>query len=79
MCVARNRTDELFGRVLPFAVVRGGAIDPLLQNIGRLEHHDSTRGNRQLGSLRIAPAAPAFFEIFLQGSVSLPSRIPILP
>jgi hypothetical protein len=63
MCVARNRTDELFGRVLPFAVVRGGAIDPLLQNVRRLEHHDSTRGNRQLGGLWIAPAAPAFFEI----------------
>src|SRR5438874_4242199 len=76
MCVARNRADELFVRVLPFAVVRGAAVDPLLQNSGRLEHHDLTRGNRQLGSLRIAADAPAFLGILLQGSVSLPSRIP---
>jgi len=62
---------------LPFAVVRSVAVDPLLQNSGRLEHHHySTRGHRQLGGLWIAADAPAFFEMFLQGSVSLPSRIP---
>src|SRR5258707_3632651 len=76
MCVARNRTDELFSRVLPFAVVRSVAVDPLLQNDGRLEHHYSTRGHRHLGDLRIAADAPAFFEILFRGSVSLPSRNP---
>src|SRR5438445_7529778 len=75
LCVARNRADELFRRVVPYAVVRGAAVDPLLQKSGRLEHHDLTRGNRQSGGLRIAADALAFFEIFLQGSVSLPSRI----
>jgi hypothetical protein len=38
MCVARNRTDELLGRVFPFAVVGSVTVDPLLQNDGRLEH-----------------------------------------
>ncbi len=76
MCVAGNRTNELFSRVLPLSVVRSVAVDPLLQNSGRLEHHDATRGHRHLAGLRIAADAPAFFEMFLQGSVSLPSRIP---
>src|SRR6266478_6277194 len=76
MCVAGNRTNELFSRVLPLSVVRSVAVDPLLQNSGRLEHHDATRGHRHLAGLRIAADAPTFFEMFLQGSVSLPSRIP---
>jgi len=75
MCVARNRMNELFSRVLRFAI-RGVAVDPLPQNSGRLEHHHSTRGNRHPGGLRITADARAFFEIFLQGPVSLLSRIP---
>jgi hypothetical protein len=73
---ARNRSDELSSRALPFAAVGSVAIDPLLQNDGRLENHYSTRGHRQFGGLRMATDAPGFFEIFFQGSVSLPSRIP---
>src|SRR5260370_29995332 len=76
MWAPRNRCGELSSRVLPFAVVRSVAVDPLLQKDGRLEHHYSTRGHRQLGGLRMAADAPGFFEIFFQGSVSLPSRIP---
>ncbi len=56
--------------------IRRGDIGSLAVFAGRLEHHYSTRGHRQLGGLRIAADAPAFFEMFLQGSVSLPSRIP---
>jgi len=72
--VARTRTNEWFSRVLPFAVTRAVAVDPLIQDSRRLEHHHAMLGNRR--GLRIAAAAPAFFEIFRQGSVSLPSRIP---
>jgi hypothetical protein len=71
MCVARSRVNELF-----IAVIRSGAVDPLLQNSGRLEHHHSTQGSRHLGGLRITADAQAFFEVFLQGPVSLLSRIP---
>ena len=76
MRVARNQINELFNRVLPFAVIRRVAADPLLQNSGRLEHYHSTRGNRHLGGLRVTADALAFFEIFLQGPVSLLPRIP---
>jgi len=76
MCVARNRTGELVSQVLPFAIVRGVPVDPLLQIGGRLEHHYSTRGHRQLDGLRIAADALAFFDIFRQRSVSLAVQNP---
>jgi len=51
-------------------------VDPLLQIGGRLEHHYSTREHRQLGGLRIAADALAFFDIFRQRSVSLAVQNP---
>ena len=74
--VARNRMNEWFSRVLPSAVARAVAVDPLLQNSRRLEHHHAARGNRRPGGLRMTADAPAFFGIFLQGSVSLPCQNP---
>ena len=70
-----ERMNYLVG--VAFAVSRVVAVDPLLQNGGRLEHDHATRRNRQLGAgLRGMADTLTFPKISRHGSVSLSRQNP---